>query len=89
VTGSTLNLWAAELALNGPFEADPNYNGGATATMNFNGSTAVYGGASGAIAFSNLFAHRNYIYDNNLKFLQPPYFPTLGNAFVVLVQREL
>jgi hypothetical protein len=45
VTGSTLNLWAAELALNGPFEADPNYNGGATATMNFNGSTAVYGGA--------------------------------------------
>jgi Tfp pilus assembly protein PilX len=89
VTGSTLNLWAAELALNGPFEADPLYNGGATATMNFNGSTAVYGGGSGAIIFSNLFAHRNYIYDNNLKFLQPPYFPTLGNAFVVLVQRTM
>jgi len=89
VTGSTLNLWAAELALNGPFEADPNYNGSATATMNFNGSTAVYGGSSGAIIFSNLFAHRNYIYDNNLKFLQPPYFPNLGNAFVVLLQREM
>ncbi|HEX7526429.1 MAG TPA: hypothetical protein VF327_08985, partial [Gaiellaceae bacterium] len=89
VTGATLNLWAAELALNGPFEADPVYNGSATATMNFNGSTAVYGGANGAIIFSNLFAHRNYIYDNNLKFLQPPYWPTLGNAFTVLVQREV
>jgi hypothetical protein len=89
VTGTTLNLWAAELALNGPFEADPSYNGSATATMNFNGSTAVYGGANGAIIFSNLFAHRNYIYDNNLKFLQPPYWPTLGNAFTVLVQREV
>jgi len=49
----------------------------------------VYGGSSGAIIFSNLFAHRNYIYDNNLKFLQPPYFPNLGNAFVVLLQREM
>ena len=33
----------AELALNGPFEADPPANGPAQpATMNFNGSTAVY-----------------------------------------------
>jgi hypothetical protein len=89
MSGSTLNLWAAELALNGPFEADPLYNSGASGTMNFNGSTAVYGQASGAVIFSNLFTTRNYIYDNNLKFLQPPYWPTLGNAFTILVQREL
>jgi Tfp pilus assembly protein PilX len=89
MSGSTLNLWAAELALNGPFEADPLYNGGASGTMNFNGSTAVYGGGSGAIIFTNLFATRNYIYDNNLKFLQPPYWPTLGNAFTIIVQREI
>jgi hypothetical protein len=89
VTGSTLNLWAAELSLNGPFEADPLYNGSATATMNFNGSTAVYGSPSGAVIFTNLFATRNYIYDNNLKFVQPPYWPTLGNAFTILAQREL
>ena len=89
MVGSVLNLWAAELSLTGPFEADPLYNSGASGTMNFNGSTAVYGGASGAIIFTNLFSTRNYLYDNNLKFLQPPYWPTLGNAFTILVQREL
>jgi hypothetical protein len=89
MSGSTLNLYAAELALNGPFEADPLYNNGASGTMNFTGSTAVYGGGSGAVIFTNLFSVRNYIYDNNLKFLQPPYWPTLGNAFTILVQREL
>ena len=89
MSGSTLNLWAAELALNGPFEADPLYNNGASGTMNFTGSTAVYGGASGAVIFTNLFSVRNYNYDNNLKFLQPPYWPTLGNAFTILVQREV
>ena len=47
------------------------------------------GSCTPAIIFSNLFAHRNYIYDNNLKFPQPPYWPTLGNAFTVLVQREV
>ena len=87
--GATLNLWAAELALNGPFEADPQYNSGASGTMNFNGSTAVYGGSSGAVIFTNMFSTRNYNYDNNLLFVQPPYWPTLGNAFVILVQREV
>ena len=49
----------------------------------------MYGGSSGAIIFSNLFATRNYNYDNNLLFVQPPYFPTLGNAFTILLQRQL
>ncbi len=86
---ATVNLWAAELSLSGPFEADPLYNSGASGTMNFNGSTAVYGGGSGAVIFTNMFSTRNYNYDPNLKFLQPPYWPTLGNAFTILVQREI
>ena len=63
---ATVNLWAAELSLSGPFEADPLYNSGASGTMNFNGSTAVYGGGSGAVIFTNMFSTRNYNYDPNL-----------------------
>ena len=37
--------------------------------MNFYGSSAVYGSASSAISFANMFSVRNYNYDNNLKFL--------------------
>jgi hypothetical protein len=81
----TLNLWAAEFALNGSFQADPAYGLGASGTMNYNGSSAVYGG----IVMSNLFSVRNYNYDTNLKFVQPPFWPTLGNAFTILAQREL
>jgi hypothetical protein len=88
MVGNTLNLWAAELSLTGPFRSDPNFNN-PSGTMNFNGSTAVYGDPSGAVIFTNQFSTRNYLYDNNLKFLQPPYWPTLGNAFTILVQREL
>ena len=33
------------------------------------------------------FAKNNY--DTNLRFLQPPYFPSLGNAYVILVQRQV
>ena len=38
---------------------------------------------------SNLFAVRNYNYDTTLKYLQPPYFPSFGNAYVILVQRQV
>jgi hypothetical protein len=84
-----LTIYSAQLALNGPFEADPSYNGGAHGTLNFYGSSAIYGQANGAIIFSNLFSTRNYNYDNNLLFLPPPYWPTLGNAFTILVQRPV
>ena len=84
-----LTVYSAQFALNGPFEADQSYISGAAGTLNFYGSSAVYGGSSGAIIFSNLFATRNYNYDNNLLFVQPPYFPTLGNAFTILLQRQL
>jgi Tfp pilus assembly protein PilX len=85
IMNNQLTCWAATLSLNGPFQADPNWGGGATATFNFFGSTATYGG----ITMSNLFAVRNYNYDTNLRFLQPPYFPSLGNAYVILVQRQV
>ena len=58
-------------------------------TMTINGSSALYGGSNGPILMTNAFGHRNYNYDNNLLFLPPPYFPTLPNAFTILVQREI
>jgi FlaG/FlaF family flagellin (archaellin) len=61
-------------------------------TMTFYGSSALYGvtgGGQSAIGLSNLFKARNYNYDSNLIFLPPPWFPTLGNAFTILVQREM
>jgi hypothetical protein len=85
----TLDLWAAILALNGPFRSDPDYDPSPAGTMNYHGSSAVYGDPSGAIIFTNQFSFRNYLYDNNLRFLQPPYWPTLGNSFVILAQREI
>jgi len=62
--------------------------------MNFYGSTAVYGSSpcyssDCAIIFSDFFNTRNYNYDANLLFVQPPYWPSLGNAFTILVQRQL
>jgi Tfp pilus assembly protein PilX len=92
-----LTIYAAEFALNGPFEQDPNACS-ASGTLNFYGSTAIYGingskvcgsSLSSAIVFSSFFAARNYNYDNNLLFVQPPYWPTLGNAFTILLQRQL
>jgi hypothetical protein len=57
--------------------------------MNIYGSSALYGNSNGPILMTNAFGHRNYNYDNNLLFLPPPYFPTLPNAFTILVQREI
>jgi hypothetical protein len=66
--------------------------------MNFYGSTAVYGvtpcsqtvGSDCTIIyFSGFFATRHYNYDPNLLFVQPPYWPNLGNAFTILVQRQI
>ena len=38
---------------------------------------------------SGMFNTRNYNYDTNLIFLPPPFFPSLGNAFTILVQRQI
>jgi len=88
-----ITIYSAQFALNGLFEADPSYGGSVTGTMNFYGSSAVYGSSCGgsdcAIVFSNMFNARIYNYDTNLLFVQPPYWPSLGNAYTILVQRQL
>jgi Tfp pilus assembly protein PilX len=93
-----ITIYSAQFSLNGAFESSPDWSGGASGTMNFYGSTAVYGvtpcsqtmGSDCTIIyFSGFFATRHYNYDNNLLFVQPPYWPSLGNAFTILVQRQL
>ena len=68
------------------------------ATFNFYGSTAVYGlngtkvcgnNITSSIVFSSMFSARFYNYDPNLLFVQPPFWPTLGNAFTILTQRRI
>ncbi len=39
--------------------------------------------------FMTMFNTRNYLYDPNLLFLQPPYYPVVGDAYVVQNYREL
>ena len=53
-------------------------------TMTFTGSTATNQGG-----YMNMFATRNYIYDSNLLYLQPPYFPLLLDTYTVVSFREL
>ena len=97
-----ITIYSAQFALNGAFESDPNYGGYASGTLTFYGSTAVYGIPYGTstscpntsttdctILFSGFFSTRSYNYDENLLFVQPPDFPSLGNNFKILVQRQL
>ena len=94
----SITIYSAQFSLNGAFMSSPDWSGGATGTMNFYGSTAVYGitpctNSVGSdctiIYFSGFFATRHYNYDPNLLFVQPPYWPNLGNAFTILVQRQI
>ena len=36
-----------------------------------------------------MFSARFYNYDPNLLFVQPPFWPNLGNAFTILTQRRI
>jgi Tfp pilus assembly protein PilX len=96
-TSNNLTIYGAEFALSGPFEQDPNYCT-ASGTLNYYGSTAIYGingttvcgqSLSSSIVFSSMFSVRNYNYDNDLLFVQPPIWPSLGQAFTILLQRQL
>jgi len=53
-------------------------------TMTFTGSTATDEGG-----YMSMFATRNYIYDSNLLYLQPPYFPLILDTYTVVSFREL
>jgi len=50
----------------------------------FTGSTAVYAGAS-----MSLFNTRVYQYDSTLVYLPPPWFPTIQDAYTVVLSREV
>ena len=96
-TSNNLTIYGAEFALNGPFEQDPNYcsPSGHAELLRLDGDlrhqrTTVCGqNLSSSIVFSELFNTRNYNYDNDLLFVQPPIWPSLGQAFTILVQRQL
>lgn len=92
---STLSWRAAVIAQSGTFrsygwdpqtrQTEPNYVGdGNRASMTFTGSTATYGGGS-----MSLFATRVYQYDSSLLYLPPPWFPTLQDAYTIVMSREV
>ena len=99
-----ITIYGAQFARTGPWTADPKTpcasglptsNGchsvcttSSKCTMTIYGSSALEGNGN-AISMSAMFNHRNYNYDPNLLFLPPPFWPSLGNAFTILVQREL
>jgi hypothetical protein len=91
----TLSWRAATIAQSGTFRSygydtqlkagEPNYIGDGNRTlMTFTGSTATYGGGSMA-----LFSTRVYQYDSSLLYLPPPWFPTLQDAYTIVLSREL
>jgi hypothetical protein len=57
---------------------------GSHSTMTFTGSTATNLGG-----YMGMFDFRNYNYDVNLLYLQPPYFPVVEDSYTVLLSREL
>jgi hypothetical protein len=92
---STMSWRAATIAQSGTFRSygwDPQTNtneadyvgNGRLSSMTFTGSTATYGGGSMA-----LFATRTYQYDTSLLYLPPPWFPTLQDAYTIILSREL
>ncbi|MCW2977384.1 MAG: hypothetical protein JWM06_2665 [Actinomycetia bacterium] len=88
---STLSWRAATIAQSGMFRSygvgpnEPDYVGNGTlASMTFTGSTATYGGGS-----MSLFQTRTYQYDSSLLYLPPPWFPTLQDAYTIVLSREL
>jgi len=90
--GSSLTWRAAALAENGCWsEPQPGCDGQSTpsdnshsGTMTFTGASATYSGGA-----MSMFADRSYNYDTTLAYLQPPWFPTLPQAYTVLLYRNL
>jgi len=76
----------AVLAENGQRSQSPDacHNGCHGGTMTFSGSTASY-----LSPYMDMFANRHYNYDATLAYLQPPWFPTLPQAYTVLLYRNL
>ncbi len=80
---STLNWNASVLAQTGTWKT---YESGTSShtIMNFSGSSSTANGGD-----MTMFGTRNYDYDDNLRFLMPPWFPSQGNPWVTTLFREL
>ncbi len=85
---NNLSWNAATIATTGQWTdtcgAFSSYGCGTHGTMTFTGSTATNDGGS-----MSMFGTRVYNYDPNLLWLLPPWFPTVGKPYNVLLQREL
>ena len=92
---TTLNWRAATIAQSGTWrsygfdpqtgQSEPDYVGNFKLTSaTFTGSTATYGGGS-----MGLFNSRVYQYDSTLVYLPPPWFPTIQDAYTVVLSREV
>jgi hypothetical protein len=92
---TTMSWRAATIAQSGTFRSygvdgqtgltEPDYVGNnRLSSMTFTGSTATYGGGS-----MGLFQTRTYQYDTSLLYLPPPWFPTLQDAYTIVLSREL
>jgi hypothetical protein len=77
---------AGVLAENGQRSQSPDacHTGCHGGTMTFSGSTASY-----LSPYMDMFATRHYNYDATLLYLQPPWFPTLPQAYTILLYRNL
>lgn len=65
--------------------SEPDYVGNFKLTSaTFTGSTATYGGGS-----MSLFNTRVYQYDSTLVYLPPPWFPTIQDAYTIVLSREV
>jgi Tfp pilus assembly protein PilX len=79
---SNITWWAAAIAENGQFESAT--SDGSHGTMTFNGSIATRQGGQ-----MSMFQVRYYNYDSNLLYRPPPWWPTVGDAYTVVYEREL
>jgi len=83
--GNSLTWRAAALAENGYWSQPTGVCSGChTGTMTFTGSSATYSGGA-----MDMFANRSYNYDPTLLYLQPPWFPTLPQAYTEVLYRNL
>jgi hypothetical protein len=80
---AVLTWYAAVIVQQDTWKTSPGATNGSKTTMNFYGSaTTNLGGGM------TMFTNRNYNYDPNLQFLQPPYFPVLEDAYTISFFRE-
>ncbi len=82
---ANLQWRGATLAQGGQWESAPNAPSGShNGTMTFTGSTAAINGGQ-----MSMFDYREYDYDPTLAYLQPPWFPTITQAYTIELFREL